>query len=348
MHATHNEHLEAKQQAVIAVGTLGGTITMTASASGQGVDSTLGAEQLMYSIPGLDQLNIALRLQTLANVASGSIRFADLFKALAWAREQVEQGTDGVVLVQGTDTLEESAFLLDLYWPYSTPLIMTGAMRSPYTAGAEGSANLLAAVQVASNPATHGHGVLVVMNDEIHQARYVRKTHTTALNAFSSPVLGPVGLVLEGQAVYLRAPALRRVLSVPQRHEERVLLLETTLDEPVQLYTQLPQLGYSGLVIAGVGSGHVSIPVRDVLMTTLAQMPVLMSSRTGGGSTTKAVYAYPGSELDLQAHGVMMMGSLCPRKVRLLLSALLWQGLDREALERWLNEYLQLAYGYSR
>ena len=340
---------------VIAVGTLGGTITMTASQPGEGVQSTLGAEQLMNAIPGLDRVGVELRLQTLANMASGSIRFADLFRVLQWASAQVEQGAAGVVVVQGTDTLEESAFFLDLYWPYAEPLVLTGAMRSPAQAGAEGSANLLAAVQVAYSYAARHYGAVVVMNDEIHEARLVRKVHTTALNAFASPVQGPVGAVREGQARFFRPAHPRKLLDIPAvvldaaqdadlaqqlNASGSVLLLETSLDENPIIYTRLAELGYAGLVVAGLGSGHVSIPVRDALTDVASQMPVLMASRTGAGSTARAVYAYPGSEIDLQQRGVMMVGSLCPRKTRLLLCAYLWQNLTHTELLQALSEHL--------
>ena len=234
----------------VAVGTLGGTITMTSAGVGQGVDSTLGAEQLMSSVPGLGEVVHELRLQTLSNIASGSIRYGDLFRALAWTNEQIAQGANGGVLVQGTDTLEESAFFLDLYWSHQEPLVLTGAMRSPGQAGAEGSANLLAAVQVANSVSAREYGALVVMNDEIHQARHVRKVHTTALNAFVSPVVGPVGAVREGRAIFFRTAPKRQVFAIPTEYPHKVLLVETTLHEDPILYQHMPSMGYAGLVIA--------------------------------------------------------------------------------------------------
>ena len=334
--------IEATHKPVIAIGTIGGTISMTAAKPGEGVKSTLGAEQLVNSIPGLDRLDVELRLHSIANMASGSIRFGDLFNLLDWANQQVEQGAGGVLIVQGTDTLEETAFFLDLYWTHQAPLVLTGAMRSPGQAGAEGSANILAAVQVAMSSAAQGYGALVLMNDEIHQACYVRKVHTTALNAFASPIVGPVGAVREGLARFFRLAPVRKVLVQPEQISQTTLLIETTLDENPILYSHLVQLGYAGLVIAGLGSGHVSIPVTEELSNVVKEIPVLMASRTGAGSTTKAVYAYPGSEIDLQQRGVIMVGSLCPRKTRLLLNAYLWQGLTRAELERNLVEHLAL------
>ncbi len=329
---------------IVAVGTLGGTITMTSQGHAAGVSSTLGADDLVQSIPGLVELPVQLRLKTIANLASGSIQFEHLFQALAWAKQQVEDGANGVVLVQGTDTLEESAFFLDMYWPYAAPLVLTGAMRSPKEAGADGPANLLAAIQVAMNPKMRNYGSVVVMSDEIHQARFVRKQHTMSVQAFASPVVGPLGHVQEGDVLLYRPANERAVLPVPSQHKEKVLLLETVLDEAVEIYQVLPSLGYSGLVIAGVGSGHVSEKVRDALQPVLAIMPVMMASRTGAGSTTKAVYGYKGAEIDLQSLGVVMADALCPRKARLLLSAMLWSADGRrqyveQALKKYLNTY---------
>lgn len=306
----------------VAVGTLGGTITMTANQESAGVSSTLGAADLIKSIPGLSALNVRLELKTIANLASGSIQYTHLFEALAWAKQQVESGASGVVLVQGTDTLEESAFLLDLYWSYDAPLVLVGAMRSPNEAGADGPANLLSAIKVAMSEELRAYGALVVMSDEVHQARFVRKTHTTSVSAFTSPIVGPVASLLEDIQVYRRA-SLRWYLTAPTQIMAKVLLLENVLDEAVDIYHVLPQLDYQGLVLAGVGSGHVSAHVRDVLLPLINKMPVLMSSRTGSGSTTQAVYGYKGAEVDLQGLGVLMVGRLCPRKARLLLSAVL-------------------------
>lgn len=330
-------------KSVVAIGTLGGTITMTAHSATSGVSSTLGADDLVKSVPGLRELPVELRLETLANLASGSIQFKHLFQALAWAKQQVEEGATGVVLVQGTDTLEESAFFLDMYWPYAAPLVLTGAMRSPSEAGADGPANLLASIQVAMSPKMRNYGSVVVMSDEIHQARFVRKSHTVSVHAFASPVVGPLGMVQEGEILLYREVSERAVLPVPNEFHEKVLLLEAVLDEATEIYQALPSLPYAGLVIAGVGSGHVSEKVRDALMPVLKKMPVLMASRTGAGSTTKAVYGYKGAEIDLQSLGVVMADALCPRKARLLLSAILWsvEG-QRHLVEQSLKKYLSI------
>lgn len=325
---------------VISIGALGGTISMTGAPDGQGVTSSLGAAELAKSVPGLDQC-ATLYLHTLARIGSGSIRFQHVFDTLAWARQQIDQGAQGVVITQGTDTLEETAFLLDLFWSAREPLVLMGAMRNPQLPGADGSANLLAAVQVATDAASCNRGALVVMNDDIHEARRVQKMHTTHVNAFVSPVRGPVGVIQEGRVTYLRDTPARPRLPVPSAYSSKVLLLEHSLDDDPDIVSFALDAGYAGIVVAGFGSGHASERLRDVLVTAATRIPVIMCSRTGAGSTTRAVYGYKGAEIDLRRHGVLMGGWLCPRKARLLLSAAVWNGIGGDELAGLLSAWSQ-------
>lgn len=325
---------------VISIGALGGTISMTGKPGEQGISSNLGAKELAQSVPGLDQA-AELRLHTLARIGSGSIRFQHLFDTLAWAQEQIEQGAQGVVITQGTDTLEETAFLLDLFWTLPQPLVLMGAMRNPQMPGADGSANLLAAVQVAAAESSIGRGAVVVMNDDIHEARRVRKAHTTHVNAFISPVFGPVGVVQENVVRYLRETPAAPRLPIPGAFSGKVMLLEHSLDDDPDMITFAMEAGYAGIVVAGFGSGHASERMRDALVDAAARVPVIMCSRTGSGSTTTSVYGYKGAEIDLQQHGILMGGWLCPRKARLLLCAAVWNGLQRQALQELLAAWSQ-------
>src|SRR5262245_21266668 len=169
---------------LVALGSLGGTITMTSTSPHSGVTPTAGADDLVAAVPGLDAV-AEVHATTLRAVPSASLTFDDVLAALAWARGEVEAGAAGVVLVQGTDTLEETAYLLDLFWERAEPLVVTGAMRPPQHAGADGPANLLASVATAVSPQMHDAGVVVVLDDEVHAASRVRKTDSTALHAFT-------------------------------------------------------------------------------------------------------------------------------------------------------------------
>lgn len=322
----------------ISIGALGGTISMTASQSG-GVTATLGARELAESVPGLAGL-ADLSLQTLQKLPSGSIRFDHLFSCLAWAEKEVEKGADGVIITQGTDTLEESAFFLDLFWRHVEPLVLMGAMRSPEEPGADGAANLLASVAVATSQVSANRGVLLVMNDEIHEARHVRKVHSSRVNAFASPVFGPAGVVLEKRVQYFRPTVRKPQLAIPTSFKDKVLLLEHTLsDDSSILSLALEHEACQGVVVAGFGSGHVSESLRDVLVVAAERIPVIVCSRTGAGSTTQAVYGYKGAEIDLQKNGILMGQWLCPRKARLLLAAALWNNYEREQIKELLGQW---------
>lgn len=316
----------------VAVGSLGGTITMT-SAGTAGVTPALDADDLIATVPGIAEV-AHLTTATLATVPGASLRFEDVLAALRWAAGEVERGATGVVLVQGTDTLEESAYLLDLFWDRPEPLLLTGAMRSPQTPGADGPANLLAAILTARTDASRSRGVLVVMNDEIHAARHVSKIASTGTDAFRSPNTGPAGYVRESRVAYggcgHRLPPLERP---DLTHLPRVALLEACLGDDDGLLRLAAYAGYDGIVIGGFGAGHLSSRWADAVGDLTDSIPVVFASRTGAGTTLTRTYAFDGSESDLIARGAVPAGWLPPRKARILLWALLTRSTGRTNIE---------------
>ncbi|MCO7597462.1 MULTISPECIES: asparaginase [Pseudomonas] len=317
----------------LSIGSLGGTVSMQCAAPGQGVIPKLDCEALLASLPQLDGL-AWFSTATLCLEPSASLGFQALLEVLAWVRGEVEHGAQAVVLTQGTDTLEETAYFLDLLWPFDTPLVMTGAMRSASHPGADGPANLLAAVQVAIDAGSRRRGVLVVINDHVHSAARVRKVASLAMAAFESPGGGPIGEVVEGDVTYRHPPLPRTVLPAPRQVEHRVALLEACLDADTALLQVLPKLGYAGLVVAGFGAGHVSSAWADAMANVARHMPVVVATRTGSGPTARATYGFAGGEIDLQAKGMRMAGALCPRKCRILLWLLIGTG-DPALLDTW-------------
>lgn len=305
---------------------------MTSEQAGQGVRPTLDASALIAAVPGLDEV-AELSATTLFTVPGASIGFDQLYEALLWARLAVEQGIDGVVLVQGTDTIEETAYFFDLYWDHPEPLIITGAMRPPQALGSDGPANLLAAVRVAGDAVSRGMGAFVVINDEIHAAARVRKVRSSGLAAFSSPSFGALGYIEEGHLVY--GNKLRRAapLSLPVDWKaRRVALLETHLGDEGHLLRLAADSGFHGAVVEAFGVGHVSNKLADVIGSVIEVMPVVMTTRTGAGTTFSKTYGFPGSERDLLERGVIPAGWLDGRKAAVLLNCLLAMDLDRESM----------------
>jgi len=178
---------------VITLLALGGTIAMVPAPEGDGAVPALTAADLVRSVPALATL---ARVEAVAfrQVPGASLRFADVVALAAAIRERVDGGADGIVVAQGTDTLEESAFALDLLLRSPVPVVVTGAMRHPSSEGSDAPANLLAAVRVAADRRVARLGVVVVLNDEIHSARAVRKRHTTSPSrSCSRPAAAPAG-----------------------------------------------------------------------------------------------------------------------------------------------------------
>jgi len=316
--------LNAHNQPLVTVFSLGGTIasTNTPGANGGGVTPQLDAKELLASVPGLGEA-AALEAVAFRQTASGDLTFDDLTVLAAEISVRFETGVAGVVVVQGTDTIEETSFALDLLIDAPNPVVVTGAMRNPTLAGPDGPANLRAAVQVAAAPEARGLGCLVVLNDEIHAARFVSKTHTSSPAAFRSMTAGPIGWLVEGRPrIVLRTTPLPGV-PAPTGPIPPVALLTMCLGEDERLIEQVGALGYAGLVVESFGGGHVSARTVSALERLAATIPVVLASRTGGGDMLQATYGFPGSERDLIARGLIPAGFLDGLKARILLSLLL-------------------------
>jgi len=317
--------------------TLGGTIASTPAASG--VVPRLTGADLLTSVPGLDRDGISVQVRDFRQVPSSSLTIGDILDLAATIRAEVAAGADGVVVSQGTDTIEETVFLLDLLYDGAAPVVFTGAMRHPTLAGADGPANLLAAVTVAASPAARDLGCLVVFGDEIHAARFVRKAHTTSVTAFISPPTGPLGVVAEGRPVLLTRPAHRPALPAPGLaarpgggRDIRTGLVTMVLGDDGTLLDAAAGR-FDGLVVAGYGAGHVPATLVARLDDLARRIPVVLASRTGAGMVLTRTYGYPGSELDLRDRGLIGAGFLDPIKARLLLHVLLLGGAERPEIE---------------
>lgn len=301
---------------------LGGTIAMT-PVDGGAVAPALTAATLVSAVPGLAALGAELEVLDVANLPSASLRVSDLAGLSRTIAERLAAGADGVVVTQGTDTLEECAYLLDLLHDGPAPVVVTGAMRHPALAGADGPANLLAAVEVAASPGSRGRGVLVAFADEVHAAARVRKGHSTRLTAFESPAGGPVGYVVEGVPHFAAGPPPRLV--VPRGETfPRVPVVVAALGEEVP---DVPR-DAAGLVVAAFGVGHLPQWWAPPLAEVAARIPVVLASRTPAGPVLSGTYGYAGSERDLLERGLIPAGLLSPWKARVLLMAALAAGAD--------------------
>ncbi|MFF0494510.1 asparaginase [Nocardia sp. NPDC004068] len=308
---------------------LGGTIAMSAGPS-RSVVPSLTVEELLAAVPGLDASDFDLEYVDFRQVPGASLTFSDIADL---AKEIVERGAevDGMVVTQGTDTVEETAYLLDLLHSGAQPIVLTGAMRNPTLAGADGPANLLGAIRTAASLGARNRGCLVVFNDEIHAARRVRKTHTASVATFQSPDGGPLGYLVEGRPRFLNRIEDRVVVPVAPRDEHRVLLYTIALGDDGAVLDDMAN-HIDGLVIAALGAGHVPARMVPTLERVADRMPVVLTSRTGAGSVLENTYGFPGSETDLIARGLIPAGYLNSVKSRLLTAALLATGCDHATI----------------
>jgi len=309
-------------QPKIAVFALGGTIA-TQPGRTAGLVPTLTGEDLVASVPQLDAL-ATLEVTTFRQLPGPDLAFADLEALAAAIENAASNGADGIVVTQGTDTIEETAFVLDRIVASDIPVIVTGAMRSSVAPGADGPANLLAAVRVAASPAARGLGTLVVFDDDIHAARFVTKAHTSKPSAFRSRPSGPVGFVVEERVrILTHVTRLPPIGSSAAPRNARVALVKLGLGDDGALIELAANHGYAGIVIEGYGGGHVSGLAAQAVGRVSRNIPVIIASRTGAGEVLSSTYGFPGSEIDLAARGAIRAGWLDGIKARLLLTLLL-------------------------
>lgn len=244
---------------------------------------------------------------------------------------------DGFVITHGTDTLEETAFLLDLTLNVTKPVVITGAMRSSNEIGSDGLYNFIASIRVATADDSNHKGVMVVFNDEIHTARNVTKTHTSNTNTFQSPNHGPLGVITKA-GVYFHhrpydkktLPAIDTTLNVP--------LIKAHMDMGSEVLDFYAEQHVDGLVIEALGQGNLPpTAIAGLDKCLAAEMPIVLVSRSFNGIVS-AVYAYTGGGHQLQNKGVIFSNGLNGQKARLKLLVALSNGYNHQMIRDYFND----------
>lgn len=280
---------------VVVVST-GGTIASKADEGGD-AEPELTGEDLVAAVPALEDV-ADVRVTQFANIASQFFTLEQLVELRDLVREyDADPGVEGVVVTQGTNTMAESSYFLDLCYDGSTPVVFTGAMRNASLTSPDGPGNLLAAVMAAADDRAGEMGALVAFNDRLHTAREVRKTHTMNIDAFASTEFGPIGTIDEDRVTWRRRPEHPDPTMDPDPAalSGDVVTVTVTVDMASRLLAAATES--DGLVLATMGAGHVPehiVPaVRDVAE---AGVPIFATSRVGDGRLLVDRYGYPGSE----------------------------------------------------
>ena len=309
----------------------GGTISMQADASGAVVTSKDNPmNHVTNPLKGIE-----VHTLDFLNLPSPHIKPKHMLALYHKIKEEADN-YDGVVITHGTDTLEETAYFLDTMEIPHMPIVLTGAMRSSNELGSDGVYNYLSALRVASDDKAADKGVLVVMNDEIHAAKYVTKTHTTNVSTFQTPTHGPLGLIMKQEILYFKTaePRVRFDLDCIQGLVPIISAYAGMTDELIDML-DLEQL--DGLVIQAFEAGNVPKETAQKLENLLQKgIPVALVSRCFNG-IAEPVYAYQGGGVQLQESGVLFVKELNAQKARLKLLIALNAGLKGQALKDYME-----------
>ena len=315
----------------VAVLFTGGTISMVADAAAGGKVPTLDGAAILARAPGIEAIADLVPID-LGRTPASHFSFPKLFEIASEIRRcQADPTIDGVVVVQGTDVVEETAFLWDLVLDGEAPVIVTGAMRAASDANDDGPENLRTAVRCAAAPELRGEGVQVVLDATINPADAVTKTHASALDTFQCLDTGPLGRIVGARIVLDRKRGPRRSLATDHA-AEGVLLLTAHVAMDGALLDAAAAIRPPGIVVQATGAGNTAGTLVEAAGRAIEQgIAVAFTSRCAAGAASTA-YAFPGGGATWQRVGALLAGHLSGPKARIALALGIGAGLDRAAL----------------
>ena len=308
-------------------GTIAGSAPSPSDVTGYRA-GVIGVDSLLSAVPEIGSI-ADVRGEQLCNIDSKDMT-DEIWRQLAARVNEIvaEDDVDGIVITHGTDTLEETAFFLSLTVKTEKPVVLTGAMLPATARNADGPGNLCDAVRVATNPDAADKDVLVVMDGAIFAASEVAKTHTTKLDAFTSPDFGPIGHVDESGVVFDREPQLTQLHFPAETPLPRVDILYGHEGDDGALVEAALRAGAKGIVYAGMGNGSIPTKAENALAKASAKgIIVVRASRSNGGPVIPAEPSYA-------AAGFIDSGNLNPQKARVLLRLALGQTMKQNEVQR--------------
>lgn len=319
----------------------GGTIAGSGDSalSGSYTSGTVTVDKLIAAVPQINEI-ATIKGEQISNIGSQAMN-NEVWLTLAKRVNELlsKNSVDGVVITHGTDTMESTAYFLNLVVKQKKPIVLVGAMRSGTSLSADGPLNIYNAVNVAMNKESVGKGVLIVMNDKIHAAREVTKTITTAVETFVSPNTGNIGTVNYGIVNYYLAPTkkhtvnsdfnIRNISSLP-----RVDIIYAHSNDSADFVESAVANGAKGIVLAGMGNGNPYPSVEEALAKAAKEgVVVVRSSRVGSGSTSV------GAEVDDAKYGFVTADNLNPQKARVLLMVALTRTSEPAKIQKYFRTH---------
>ena len=331
----------AQKKKNIVILATGGTIAGAATSGTQAgyKSGAVTIDAMIAAVPGIgDMANI--KGEQISNVGSQDMSFDIMLKVAKRINElMTKSDVDGVVITHGTDTMEETAYFLNLVVKGDKPVVMVGSMRPSTAVSADGPLNLYNAVGVAIDPAAAGRGVLVVMNDWIHAAHSLTKTSTTAIQTFMSPLRGVVGVATYGKNDFYSTPQWKHTTQsefdvTGVNKLPRVDIVFACADMPADLIDASVTNGAKGIVIAGVGNGNMNKASLESAANAVKKgIMVVRSSRVAMGNVGRNV------EVNDDEAGFIASDELNPQKSRILLSLALLKARSKTEIQNLFTTY---------
>ena len=311
----------------------GGTISMKIDEKIKAAVPSLSAEEIMSMIPGVEEY-AEIEAYTFSSMPSPHMTLETMLKLSEFTTELVErEDIDGVVITHGTDTLEETAYLLDLTVRTKKPVVVTGAMRSGSELGYDGPFNLATSICTAISDEAVGRGVLVCFNGELNSASEVTKANSMALNAFRTPNFGPIGIVDNDNVIFYRDANYSEKYDVSEI-KKQVALIKCVVDMDSSYIDYLIEKGCGGIVIEALGRGNVPPKMVDgIKKATELNIPVVVVSRCFEGRVFES-YGYEGGGKQLKDLGVIFGDTLPGQKARIKLILAINSGMNIHEIAR--------------
>jgi L-asparaginase len=310
----------------IAIFFTGGTISMRVDPQTGGVVPALSGEEIIAQVPGLEEITDfeIINFACLPGPHMTPPKMLELAHAVA--ARLADESVTGAVVTHGTDTFEETAYLLDLLLKEEKPVVFVGAMRNSSELSWDGPGNLRSAVRVAADVGTRGLGVMVVMGDQLLAASEATKTHTEATDTFQSRDFGPLGIVDKDQIIVSRRPVFDREHIPTTQLEERIDIIKLAAGVDGRFINFALDDGARGLVIEALGRGNVPVATLPAIERAIgAGLPVVITSRCPRGRVLDT-YAYEGAGKQLKRMGAILGGMLPSHKARIKLMVMLGAG----------------------
>ncbi|EOH99567.1 L-asparaginase, type II [Enterococcus haemoperoxidus ATCC BAA-382] len=312
----------------------GGTISMSKEADGNvttnNMNPLLDQEELLAG-------KVNLIVEPIFNIPSPHMTLERMLELKERIQKAYTEEIDGVVITHGTDTLEETAYFLDITLENKIPVVLTGAMRSSNEIGTDGLYNFISAVWTACSDESFGKGVLVVMNDEIHTARYVTKTHTTNVATFRTPTFGPIGMIAKERTFFASEVRPQEICDIEEVTGE-VYVIKAYAGMDGSLFDLVDNDKTDGIVIEALGAGNLPPETLPSLERLLARnIPIVLVSRCSNG-IAEDIYDYEGGGVNLKKMGIVFSRGLNGPKARIRLIVGLNSGKDSQSLFDFLSE----------